>query len=129
MGVTVPEGSKILIDKWTWKLLGGLCLGDVVVYGGIQDRWLCKRIAAIGPCSYKGLYIPKDYLWLEGDNSRNSLDSRYHGCVAMTDVVGKVWRYPSLKSWTQAEDWAGLWNWSKWGLSPFGLCLPAETTE
>jgi signal peptidase I len=41
--------------------------------------------------------VPKDSLWVMGDNRTNSEDSRYHqelkggGSVPVSDVVGKVW--------------------------------------
>lgn len=46
------------------------------------------------------LVIPKGYLWIEGDNSQNSLDSRFFGPVSQglirSKVVARLWPFSTM---------------------------------
>jgi signal peptidase I len=41
--------------------------------------------------SITNLIIPTNQYFLVGDNSTNSLDSRYFGCVPRNDIRGRIW--------------------------------------
>jgi mitochondrial inner membrane protease subunit 1 len=98
--------------------------GDIVVVDKLSPRWspyqrgdvvicssphqssgvVCKRIVAMAGDTvtlHSGLHlrglikIPPGHVWLEGDNARNSTDSRSYGPVPLPllrgRVVGRVW--------------------------------------
>ncbi|XP_065836075.1 mitochondrial inner membrane protease subunit 1-like isoform X2 [Oscarella lobularis] len=77
--------------------------GDVVVSKSPRSSkdYVCKRIAAITgdamPCKprermhyFDRHYIPKGYMWLEGDNKVSSVDSRTYGPIPQGLLAGKV---------------------------------------
>mmetsp|Transcript_8797 Transcript_8797/g.19311 ORF Transcript_8797/g.19311 Transcript_8797/m.19311 type:complete len:279 (-) Transcript_8797:67-903(-) len=77
-------------------------VGDVVISkskeGPETEHKVCKRVRAVAgdvvKYHYKGVKriqkIPEHHVWLQGDNSENSLDSRYYGPVPVSLIRGRV---------------------------------------
>lgn len=105
MTPTINEhGDAILIDMWSYEVMDEeYKVGDVVVARCPTDRnkTVCKRIAAtegqtimitqrhISPYP-KSVTIPKDHVWLAGDNAANSTDSRNYGAVPVGLLQGRA---------------------------------------
>lgn len=57
---------------------------------------------SMGTFQYREIYVPKGMVWLEGDNSENSTDSRTYGPVPIgliqSRVLYKVWPLHQVKS-------------------------------
>ncbi|SBT80735.1 type I signal peptidase, putative [Plasmodium malariae] len=72
--------------------------GDVVLLISPVNnkKRVCKRIIAIESDklfvdNFKYfLEIPKDNIWVEGDNKMDSFDSRNYGCVHVNLIIGRV---------------------------------------
>ncbi|GAB5372721.1 hypothetical protein AAMO2058_001689200 [Amorphochlora amoebiformis] len=70
--------------------------GDVLICRSPQknDQLLCKRLIAKegDRRRWKGreITIPKGYIWVEGDNANDSIDSRAYGAISQSLVIGKV---------------------------------------
>jgi len=56
-------------------------------YGPIHYDLPAKTTLAI----YTNLIVPTNEYYVMGDNSTNSLDSRYFGCVPREKIKGRVW--------------------------------------
>lgn len=103
-----------------------LRIGDVVVARSPTDprHAVCKRVLGLpgdvvqvgDPIAgwaggSEGLPVPRGHVWLQGDNARNSTDSRAYGPVPLALVRGrvfaKVWP-PREAGWVAraAPDWA-----------------------
>ena len=85
----------------------GLQHGDVIILQHpAKEATICKRIIGMpgdvivrtdggessGCCGEVTNHriVPSGHLWIEGDNTRNSLDSRSYGSVPASLVIGKV---------------------------------------
>ncbi|CRG97594.1 type I signal peptidase, putative [Plasmodium gallinaceum] len=72
--------------------------GDVVLLISPvnSNKRVCKRIIAIEKDKiyvdnfYSFIEIPKNNVWIEGDNKNDSFDSRNYGCVHVNLIVGKA---------------------------------------
>lgn len=72
--------------------------GDVVLLTSpVNDKKrVCKRIIAIGNDKLfvdninAFVHVPKDNVWIEGDNKMDSFDSRNYGFVHMDLIIGRV---------------------------------------
>lgn len=69
--------------------------GDIVVFKDPErypDRWNIKRVVALGgqQVQLSRAYVPPYFMWVEGDNPTNSIDSRSkgHGPVSKKLLVG-----------------------------------------
>lgn len=80
MEPTLPEGSFFLLNRWVYFFRSPR-LGEVVVLQSDQE-FLCKRIA--------GIDLVNEEYQIEGDNSRDSLDSRKLGPIQKKQILGKV---------------------------------------
>lgn len=56
-------------------------VGDIIVFRQVVPPFiLCKRITR----------IVKDKIWVEGDNKKESIDSRNFGFIGKKNIIGKV---------------------------------------
>ena len=123
-------GDVVIMERLT-PHLHRYTRGDVVIAKSPTNanQTVCKRIRALegdmvtvpsdlaalmgGTADHK-IRIPKGHVWLEGDNSLNSTDSRYYGPIPSALITGRV----MLKIWPPLE-------------SGFVRCIPPalEATE
>ena len=87
---------------WKQHFTSGLQHGDVIIMKHpIKDGQVCKRIIGmpgdtivrtdgIGDEYSSQCLVPPGHMWVEGDNTLNSSDSRFYGTVPASLVVGKV---------------------------------------
>eukprot|EP00051_Salpingoeca_urceolata_P023024 m.386265 g.386265 ORF g.386265 m.386265 type:complete len:193 (-) comp20053_c0_seq6:131-709(-) len=100
-----PRGDVIVTEALSPRL-GLLQRGDVVVSRSPRDADMavCKRVVALegdrvctNPTSWPPKYktVPRNHVWLQGDNLSNSIDSRSYGAVPQPLIMGraiaKVW--------------------------------------
>ena len=95
MHPTIKENSVLVVDRFWYKLMGGIKKGDIVVSTQPVNpqTCICKRVVETGGNAlemYHGIEVPEGSVWLEGDNKSASYDSRHHGAVPMHLVQGKV---------------------------------------
>ncbi|XP_076644335.1 mitochondrial inner membrane protease subunit 1-like [Halictus rubicundus] len=67
--------------------------GDIVVSKCPSDpkQHICKRVVGLpGNKLENGVIVPKGHVWLEGDNSNNSNDSREYGVVPQGLLRGRA---------------------------------------
>jgi len=83
MSPALRPGDYVIVNRWAYRRREP-AVGDLVVLRDPQyeDRFLCKRIAAVPE---SGLYA------VRGDNESVSLDSRSFGPIPRRLIVGKVW--------------------------------------
>jgi mitochondrial inner membrane protease subunit 1 len=68
-------------------------VGDVVLIDCWNDGYITKRILALPETTFETryaekMYIPKNHVWIEGDNKENSFDSRHYGPVPIHLISG-----------------------------------------
>lgn len=72
------EGDYVVISRWYKKPKSG----DVIVFSDKESgRHMIKRIERIDNF---------DYIFVVGDNSEESVDSRSFGAISNNSIVGKV---------------------------------------
>lgn len=90
---TFPERDMLLVDKFGPVVLGReYKVGDIVISRAPYDhtRMVCKRVAAVqGDLIPSAVFsatisegterVPAGHVWLLGDNSKESTDSREYG--------------------------------------------------
>jgi len=111
----VPVTDLPISDKWhrLWKqTTSGISVGDVVVVQHPDRKGtICKRVLGLPgdtvvkpPISMRRrpmlrrdlirrnglLVIPDGHIWVEGDNTMNSADSRNYGSIPAAMIVGRV---------------------------------------
>jgi hypothetical protein len=64
-------------------------IDDLIIFE-YKDANLCKRIVGVEGSIINGEVVPKDTVYVLGDNRDFSLDSRIIGYVPISDIVGKV---------------------------------------
>lgn len=104
------ETNNILFTEHVSPRLKKLRRGDIVIAKNPTNpkQNICKRIVALQGDLVKGsfpgrkTFIPKGHVWLEGDNSSNSADSRVYGPVPQalirSRVVCRVWPLDKITS-------------------------------
>ena len=93
MEPTLQDSSMIIVDKLFYKYRG-IRRGDVIIAQSMVNPAMdiCKRVALMeGEMTHEtNLKIPKNHIWIEGDNKHNSYDSRHHGPIPLCLVKGRV---------------------------------------
>lgn len=96
---STPFRDIVLVEYWSRKMRK-LKRSDIVVAKQPEKPsvFICKRITAMEgdnipsdfviPCQYSTM--PRGHLWLVGDNSSSSYDSRHYGPVPYGLVRGRV---------------------------------------
>ena len=89
----------VLRGIWKQHFTSGLQRGDVIILNHpTRDGTICKRIIGMpgdvivqtDEESHNYVAVPPGHLWIEGDNPRESLDSRSYGAVPASLTIGKV---------------------------------------
>jgi signal peptidase I len=103
MEPTLHPGQRLLISQAYW-LVGEIKRGDIVVIQNpFEDEVIIKRVNGVGgdtvdfqnvPSNWdltRGDYVvPEGNIYVLGDNTAVSQDSRAYGPFELTDVIGKV---------------------------------------
>lgn len=85
------EGEYLLIAHF-----GNVCLNDIVVCKSPNAtyHYICKRVKGMEGdiVEFRGspFRIPRGHVWLEGDNSSQSFDSRNFGPVPIALLEGRI---------------------------------------
>lgn len=88
---TIQNGSVLFIDRF-WFKRKGLQKNDIVVAAQPIDPnvTICKRVTHLEGEEAHGMIVPSKHVWLEGDNTEASFDSRHHGPVPLHLIEGRV---------------------------------------
>ncbi|XP_077178073.1 mitochondrial inner membrane protease subunit 1 isoform X2 [Paroedura picta] len=95
------QNSDIVISENLSCHFYSIQKGDIVIAKNPSDPKsnICKRVIGLegdkictsGPSNFKiHSYVPKGHVWLEGDNLRNSTDSRCYGPVPYGLIKGRI---------------------------------------
>lgn len=100
-GTESSAKDVVLVQKFNLKWPGSLAVGDVVMFRSPNDpeKLVTKRVIGLQgdlilprektyPRSL--VLIPRNHLWVEGDNAFHSIDSNNFGPISQGLVVGKV---------------------------------------
>lgn len=97
---TTTTNDITLVQKYGMKNPNSLSRGDVVLFRSPLDpeKILTKRVIGIGGdminCTNKypkpNTRVPRNHLWVEGDNEFHSIDSNNFGPISQALVIGKV---------------------------------------
>ncbi|XP_026765044.1 mitochondrial inner membrane protease subunit 1 [Galleria mellonella] len=106
------ESNNILLTEHISPKLQRLRRGDIVISKSPNNpkQNICKRIVGMPGDKVRGHFpkrsqiVPRGHVWLEGDNSSNSADSRIYGPVPQglirSRVVCRVWPLDKITSLT-----------------------------
>lgn len=95
-------GDLVLAEHISFRFLREPRVGDVVLSKSPKNpsQIVCKRIVGMPNDLVKTtrgkngppveVVVPRGHIWLEGDNARNSTDSRYYGPVPQALLCGRV---------------------------------------
>jgi len=86
MEPALRPGDRVLVDVWTYRQRPPRPPEIVVFRSGAGSAAMVKRVAGVVSTA-RGEGVS---LWLLGDNSRHSLDSRVLGAVESERVIGRV---------------------------------------
>ncbi|KAJ8908512.1 hypothetical protein NDN08_005220 [Rhodosorus marinus] len=99
---TLEESGSLVIEEHISSYYGNFKNGDIVIAKPPYDSQVtvCKRICAMGgekaaciaqnSSKTEEFVVPDGHVWLEGDNPKNSRDSRSYGPVPLGLLHGKV---------------------------------------
>lgn len=123
------EWLSILKGVWKQHFTTGLQRGDVIILNHPQrEGTLCKRIIGMpgdiivrtdggSEESNHRVAVPPGHIWIEGDNSCASVDSRSYGAIPASLTIGKViCRLWPLRDYAwQGIDTNGVHQWRRIG--------------
>ncbi|KAK6197461.1 peptidase S24/S26A/S26B/S26C [Scheffersomyces amazonensis] len=100
-GTSTTSKDIVLVQKYNLKSANSLHRGDIVMFRSPSnpEKILTKRIIATQgevvrtkspPYPKQQVTVPRNHVWVEGDNSFHSIDSNNFGPVSQGLVVGKV---------------------------------------
>jgi inner membrane protease subunit 1 len=95
MEPTVSDNSLLLVNRLprSWR---GIVKNDIVIARSPYktDLDICKRVKYLAGERVVGydLVVPPNYVWVEGDNTEESFDSRHYGPIPIQLVFGRVER-------------------------------------
>ncbi|XP_026461930.1 mitochondrial inner membrane protease subunit 1-like isoform X2 [Ctenocephalides felis] len=104
--------NNILFTEHISPKMNLLKKGDIVIAKSPSNpkQYICKRIIGLpGDVIYHPAYvgsenneiIPRGHVWLEGDNYKNSSDSRKYGPVPLglirSRAVFRIWPFQDIK--------------------------------
>ncbi|KAM9919067.1 hypothetical protein OXX59_008204 [Metschnikowia pulcherrima] len=99
-GTETTAQDVVIIRKYGLKSPNALERGDVVMFRSPEDpeRLVTKRVVGVqgdvilprSEYPKKQALIPRNHLWVEGDNAFHSIDSNKFGPISQGLVVGKV---------------------------------------
>ncbi|RKP30554.1 putative mitochondrial inner membrane protease subunit [Metschnikowia bicuspidata] len=100
-GTETTAKDVVLVKKFNVKKPNALKYGDVVMFRSPSnpEKLLTKRVIGIQGDLIKArdpnypkatVLIPRNHLWVEGDNAFHSVDSNNFGPISQALVVGKV---------------------------------------
>ncbi|VUZ40438.1 unnamed protein product [Hymenolepis diminuta] len=103
MEPTVRDGDYMLVERIS-VYLRRIKKGDIIIARQYCEHDNCnfvlKRVQAIEGDSVNYIspklrkpvttYIPKDHVWIEGDNKEHSLDSRTYGSIPYDELEYRV---------------------------------------
>ncbi|KAL0839786.1 hypothetical protein ABMA28_016421 [Loxostege sticticalis] len=107
------ESNNILFTEHVTPRMQRLRRGDIVIAKSPSNpkQNICKRIVGLPGDKVRGHFpkrsqiVPRGHVWLEGDNSSNSADSRVYGPVPQglirSRVVCRVWPLDKITSLTE----------------------------
>lgn len=112
MEPTIPEESVLFVDKVT-TMFRGPRKGEVVIMKSVfnSKEYICKRVKYVAGDEFQAesrtVKVPPGFVWVEGDNSKNSFDSRYYGPMSLYLLVGiaRFSIYPDYRKFTTDYSW------------------------
>eukprot|EP00252_Welwitschia_mirabilis_P027292 TRINITY_DN932_c0_g1_i2.p1 TRINITY_DN932_c0_g1~~TRINITY_DN932_c0_g1_i2.p1 ORF type:complete len:104 (-),score=20.98 TRINITY_DN932_c0_g1_i2:433-744(-) len=100
MQPTINDGELLLVEKLSTRF-GRIKPGDIVL--GISPenprKLICKRVLGLegdvvqyvsNDSHARSVVVPKGHVWLQGDNTQKSNDSRNYGPVPYGLLQGRV---------------------------------------
>ena len=92
MEPTFYSPCTLIVDKFFYQKFRKIKKGDIIIAkspinSSIQ---ICKRIIHLENEEIYNIKIPKNHVWIEGDNKDNSFDSRNHGPIPTSLIKGRV---------------------------------------
>lgn len=112
VGLAAPDSDEHLVKRLIGlpgdRIVCCNDLGQMSVNGVPLDEPYLRDAGVGGPASSQSFQIdvPEGTLWVMGDNRGNSSDSRIHGTVPISDVVGRAFvvSWP-LDRWTWLDNY------------------------
>ncbi|CAD8083368.1 unnamed protein product [Paramecium primaurelia] len=89
MHPTVKDGELVIVQRAFYKIQKG----DIIIAKSPvrPDYTVCKRIVHLeDEIDPNGNKVPKNHVWIEGDNGKVSFDSKFHGPIPINLIQGRV---------------------------------------
>ncbi|CAN3373440.1 hypothetical protein DIURU_000369 [Diutina rugosa] len=99
-GTSTTAEDVVLVTKFGAKTASNIHRGDVIMFRSPRDpeKILTKRVVAVAgdtvypkqPYPKQKAGVPRNHVWVEGDNYFHSIDSNTFGPISLGLVTGKV---------------------------------------